>query len=187
MTEDVFMKDEFLQIFGWITELLKRPIPDFFKPGSDEYAIVEQLKNEWGKRDTAELLKELTAEYGDKAGKAVEKLIELSIVRDWSETGRTQAHDGSEIEDFIKLLWIPLKELGFEYSISKENDSTKFCVIRCPVFELAEKTGMHGWLYHLACATDFYSTPSFCPKIGFSRTKTLMEGHDCCNHEYYYR
>lgn len=178
------MEDEFMQFFGWMSDMLKRPTGNFFEPGSEEYAIAERFKSGWGKKNTVELLKELENEYGGKAGPVIEKLLALNIKTDWSETGKKEAHEGTEIEDFIRVLWEQLK--GFTYSVTKENGSTKFCVTKCPVHDLAQKTGMHKWLYHLACATDFYSTPSFCPKIGFKRTKTLMEGHDCCNHEYYY-
>lgn len=181
------MKDEFLKHFGWLAETLKRPTSDFFEESSEEYAIIERLKEGWGKRDTVQLLKGLTAQYGDKAGETVEEYLKLNIMKDWAETGRKEAREGTEIEDFLRLLWEPLNGLGFEYGVSKENGRTTFCVKKCPVFELAEKTGMHKWLYHMACATDFYTTPSFSPKIGFERTKSLMQGHDHCNHQYFYR
>jgi predicted ArsR family transcriptional regulator len=181
------MEDKFLKLFGWISDMLKRPTSLFFEPDSKEYEIVENFKEGWAKRDTIELLLELENKYGDKAGATLEKLLALNIQMDWPEVGKKEAHDGTEIEDFIRVLWEPLKENGFDYTVTKQNGSTTFCVTKCPVHELAKKTGMHKWLYHLACATDFYSTPAFCPKIGFNRTKTLMEGHDCCDHEYYYR
>jgi predicted ArsR family transcriptional regulator len=181
------MHDEFLEVVGWVGGVLERPLTDTFAPNSTEYAILAQLKEGWGKRDTAELLQELTAEHGDRAGRAVEKFLELNIRKDWPEIGKAEAHEGTEIEDFIRVLWDPLEAQGFEYTIRREGDGTaELRVTRCPVFELAKKTGMHDWLYHLACATDYYTTPSFSSKIHFSRTKTLMQGHDCCNHHYSY-
>ncbi len=180
------MLDEFQAVFGWIGGVLERPLTDSFDARSAEYAILAQLKDGWGKRDTVELLKGLTAEHGDRAGKTVERFLELNIRRDWAEIGKTEAHAGTEIEDFIRVLWDPLKAQGFEYTIQREGGSAEFRVTRCPVQALAEKTGMHEWFYHLACATDHYTTPAFSPKIRFSRTKTLMQGHDCCNHRYSY-
>jgi len=35
------------------------------------------------------------------------------------------------------------------------------------------------------CQNDFYIAEGFNSKIGLKRTKTLMEGHDCCDHFYY--
>lgn len=181
------MRDEILEMFPWMADMIKRPLSDFFEPGSEEYVIAEDFKSGWGKRDTAGLLRELDGKYGDKAGRTIERLLECNIKLDWAETGKREAHEGTEIEDFIRVLWEPLKDQGFEYDIKNENGSTVFCVTKCPVYELAERTGMHKWLYHLACATDFFSTPAFCPRILFSRSKTLMEGHGHCNHGYRYR
>ena len=46
------------------------------------------------------------------------------------------------------------------------------------------------WLFFTrsdACASDFYTTPSFSKEIGFTRTKSLMQGDGYCNHTYYYK
>ncbi len=181
------MKDEFMRLFGWISDLFGRQTSDFFDEESKEHAIIERLKAGWEKTDPAELLKSLTNEYGDKAGQTVERYLELNILKDWAEIGSKEAHEGSEIEDFIRVLWVPLKDSGFEYDIAREHGKSTFCVKKCPVYELAEKTGLHEWFYHLACSSDYHTPRAFSPRIGFERTKTLMEGHDLCNHQYYYR
>ena len=38
--------------------------------------------------------------------------------------------------------------------------------------------------YPAVCHTDFASAPAFNPKMKMTRTKTLMQGHDCCNHRW---
>lgn len=35
--------------------------------------------------------------------------------------------------------------------------------------------------YALMCHPDFATAPAFNPKMKMTRTKTLMQGHDCCN------
>jgi predicted ArsR family transcriptional regulator len=180
------MQDEFQKHFWWIADWLKRPVSDFFEVDSIEHTILTHFKNGWGTRDTVELLRELTAEYGDAAGRAVEKYVELNILKDWAEIGKKEAHEGTEIEDLIRVLWDPLKEQGLEFTMKRENDTATFCVTRCPIHELAEKTGMHEWLYHLSCSADFHTSRAFSTKIGFTRTKTLIQGYECCNHHYYY-
>jgi len=38
--------------------------------------------------------------------------------------------------------------------------------------------------YAAVCHGDFAYAPAFNPKMKMIRTKTLMRGHDCCNHRY---
>ncbi|MBM3748197.1 MAG: hypothetical protein FJW34_20635 [Acidobacteria bacterium] len=38
--------------------------------------------------------------------------------------------------------------------------------------------------YAAVCHGDFAYAPAFNPKMKMIRTKTLMQGHDCCNHRY---
>jgi hypothetical protein len=119
------------------------------------------------------------------AGAAVEKFLALNIARDWKAVGEGESHPGTEIEDFIRVLWQPLKESGeFEFGVERTGGRVVFNVTRCPIHNLARKTGLRDWPFHLACATDFYTTPAFCPRIGFTRTKTLIAGDDCRNHTY---
>src|SRR5512142_2245676 len=114
------MTDEFLILFGWVGDLLKRPGTDVFEAGSPQQAIIDRLRREWGTRDTAGLLRELTAQHGELAGRTVEEFLEVNVARDWAETGKREAHPGTEIDDFIRLLWEPLTAVGFEYAIEKD-------------------------------------------------------------------
>jgi predicted ArsR family transcriptional regulator len=182
------MQDEFLTHFGWIANTLNQPLQDYFKEDSREYAILSDFKEGWGKRDTAGLLAELSTKYGDAAGAAVEKFLALNIARDWKAIGEKEAHPGTEIEDFIRVLWQPLKESGaFDFSEERAGGRVVFCVTRCPIYDLAKKTGQRQWLHHLACSTDFYTTPAFHPRISISRTKTLIMDDAPCNHTYFYK
>jgi hypothetical protein len=38
--------------------------------------------------------------------------------------------------------------------------------------------------YALVCDSDYAAAEGFNPKMRMIRTKTLMQGHDCCNHRY---
>jgi len=178
--------DQFLELLGWLTPLLRRGRAGLFRPGSQERAVLDEFREGWGRRDTVQLLRDLSRKYGPTAAPTIERFLASCITEDWAEAGRKEAHPGTEIQDFIRALWEPLKSEGFSFTQKDEDGKVEFRVTKCPIHELAERTGMHAWLYHLACATDFYSAPAFSPKIGFARTKTLMEGHDCCNHTYFH-
>ena len=180
------MDDQFLKLFGWITPFLQRSV-NLIEPGSPEHAVLDEFREGWGRRDTIELLRGLTEKHGPIAAPVVEHFLASCIMEDWAKIGGTEAHPGTEIQDFIRILWEPLKTEDFIFTQKEVEGKVQFCVVKCPVHELAQRTKMHVWLYHLACATDFYSTLAFSPRMKFSRTKTLMEGHDCCNHAYFYK
>lgn len=182
------MRDEFLVHFGWIADQFqKHPIDDVFSPGSVEHAILTEFRNGWGMEDTEQLLRSLSASYGERAGQAVEDYIAACLRENWALIGKREAGAGTEIEDFIHVLWEPLREEGFDFTITNKPGTAALRVTRCPLADLARRTGLHDWLYHLACATDFHTAPAFSPRIVFSRTQTLVQGHDCCNHRYCYK
>jgi predicted ArsR family transcriptional regulator len=181
------MNDPFLKLLGWLTPLLQREWSGLFAPGTPEYAILDELRQGWGKMDTAELLKRLSEKHGPMAAATVEMFVAACIKEDWANVGAKEAQLGTEIEDFMRILWVPLLSEGFSFTQNEADGRVELRVTKCPVYELAERTKMHAWLYHLACATDFYTAVAFSPRIMFTRTKTLMEGHGCCNHTYFYK
>jgi hypothetical protein len=84
----------------------------------------------------------------------------------------------------VRLLWEPLPELGFDFGSEPRPGGVQFCVTRCPQAELAARLNAADWLYALVCASDPYTAASF-DGIRFERTKTLMQGDDCCDHAYF--
>lgn len=181
------MNNEFNRHFSWVRELLDQKLDNSFQCGSVEYEILQKMKCSWTADNGIELLKEMDETYGEAAKNAVAEFLKLNLLRDWAQVGEKEAHEGTEIDDFFRILWEPLQKTGFEFTRKDNGGVVELTVTRCPVFELAEKTGMHEWFYRIACTSDFYSTPSFSSEIGFIRTKTLMQGDECCNHTYYYK
>jgi len=100
----------------------------------------------------------------------------------WTELAR---QEGNSLDDLVRLLWEPLPELGFEFSSEPRPNGLQFCVTRCPHVELAARLNAADWLYAFVCATDPHTAASFDPPIRFERTKTLMQGDDCCDHAYF--
>ena len=93
--------------------------------------------------------------------------------------------EGNSLDDLVRLLWEPLPELGFEFTSERRSDGLQFCVTRCPHAEFGARMHAADWLYQLVCATDPHVTAAFDPPIRFQRTKTLMQGDDCCDHAYF--
>jgi len=66
--------------------------------------------------------------------------------------------------------------------VDKKNRK-KYKFTRCmwaEVFRSLNAEDIGYWI----CEADGPATKAFNPKIKFKRTKTLMKGDDCCNHEY---
>ena len=114
----------------------------------------------------------------------LEKICADETRADWARRAR---EEGSSLDDFVRQLWAPLPELGFEFTSELRSDGLQFCVTRCPNAELAGRLGGNSadWLLRLPCATDPYAAESIDPPVRFRRTKTLMQGDDCCDHAYF--
>jgi len=91
------------------------------------------------------------------------------------------------IEKLIEVLWEPMKKIGLRYTYRKEEGGILMHCTACPLADHYIKLGSADWGYALHCACDASIAEGFSGKIGFSRTKTLMQGHDCCDHFYFAR
>ena len=58
-------------------------------------------------------------------------------------------------------------------------------VTECCIAETFQAAGLGGAIGHAAvCNMDYTWPVAFNPDFKMERTKTLMQGHDCCNHRY---
>lgn len=89
------------------------------------------------------------------------------------------------IDDLINVLWEPLRNRGYEFTIERSEKGVQMECTVCPLANLYKALGGTDWGYHLYCSADEYLVKGFNPKIGFKRLKTLMEGHNCCDHFYF--
>jgi hypothetical protein len=148
----------------------------------DQAVIQRELANRWVQENRLELLNELSGRFGEAQIFAViDKIIAANCRRDWGQIGK---EGDNSLERFIKLLWEPLQASGFEYSIKKEGNKTRFQVTQCPLYDLAQEIGAEKWSYHLFCLTDEPAAEGFNSRVKFSRTRTLMEGFAECDHCY---
>ena len=58
-------------------------------------------------------------------------------------------------------------------------------VTECVNATVFREAGVDGEIGHAAvCNMDYHWPAAFNPEFGTGRSKTLMQGHDCCNHRY---
>ncbi len=122
-------------------------------------------------------------------GEQVIEIISAERGRKVEAQWRTIAreHGRNDIEGLKETLWKWVGEVGFEYTFTETAEGTQFCVTKCPLAEMAHALGVPDWGYLCYCADDPHIVAGFNVALGFRRTKTLMEGQDCCDHFYYKR
>lgn len=125
------------------------------------------------------LLKQWEEDACTKYQHIVDELIGERASNYWRSIS---AREGAGVEDLVRTQWEPWTE--GEFSIEKTQDGVKVFCTKCPISDGYRLIGRedYGYLFH--CAEDAHIVAGFNPKIVFKRTKTLMEGDDCC--DFYY-
>jgi predicted ArsR family transcriptional regulator len=121
----------------------------------------------------------------DKFGPEVVEVVAQANSKAVCQQYLVQAAGQGSIEDLINLLWEPLRSKGYEFTTQQAENGVQMKCTACPWAMLYKNLGGAEWGYHLYCAADEHLVAGFNPAIGFKRTKTLMEGHDCCDHFYF--
>ena len=89
-------------------------------------------------------------------------------------------------ETFVAQFRPPRYERTLTHEVVVDTEDTfELRVTECVIAEVFIQAGMGGEIGHAAvCNMDYAWPPAFNPAIRMERSKTLMQGHDCCNHRY---
>jgi len=137
----------------------------------------------------ARLMKKLSSRIGDD--QFLEMLREASseVASEYS-TLRAKSEPGRDLENFIlffttQLMPRPIYRSALVWEIAESSEKAlEIRVSQClwaRTFR-AEDAAEIG--YASVCYADYAGTAAMNPKIKLIRTKTLMQGHDCCNHRF---
>ena len=136
--------------------------------------------------EKVQVLKTLQEKYGDAVVETAMAALEKSVREEWETIG--ELHGQNDIHELVQVVWEHFgKSGGFEYRIEEREDGVQIFCTKCPLADMARTIGEPEWGYRFYCSTDPIMVEAFNPNIGLKRTKTLMEGHECCNHFYYYK
>ena len=149
----------------------------------EQQAIFDEIAANWKDGEVIAILNDLQQRYGAKVAEVIDLVVSVNTRSGWAKIGQQQA--SRTIEDFIRLLWDQLPALGFEFTSTTTADGVQMHCTRCPHVALGEALNGKTWLYHLVCGGDPHMVAGFNPDMGFRRTKTLMQGDDCCDHYYF--
>jgi hypothetical protein len=133
-------------------------------------ALAKALEKEWGRERTVEFLKKKTTEeitqYGKKRAEETSDNSFEAYVKQFR----------SGYENVLTVEIMEDTETAFELKVTE--------CIWADTFLCAE-AGHIG--YAAVCWGDYAGARSFNEKLSMVRDKTLMQGHDCCNHRYLWK
>jgi predicted ArsR family transcriptional regulator len=114
----------------------------------------------------------------------VDEMVAERTRKQWQEIA--QREQNHRVADLIRVLWEPTRTRGFEFTVEEHDDGVQIYCTRCALYDLAREINGTEWMFHLNCSTDPHIVDGFNSEIQFRRTKTLMQGDDCCDHFYGY-
>ena len=126
--------------------------------------------------------------YGFAREIGYEKAVEIArnvISQDAAEAGKKAAQEYSKntiavLARIVKEVWA--KDNALTLEMLEENETALFFdVTHCANAQVYEKMGIKDIGFILSCSRDFSFMEGFNPRIELRRTKTIMEGADCCD------
>ncbi len=129
-------------------------------------------------------LRNLEKEYGfNQVKEVVGQQLRIKEMNNWKRIA--QRAEKNDMETFVKILWEQFCEAeGIQFKINRSGKEIRIHCTHCPSVKNYKDLNALDWGYELYCKGDYYMIEGFNPNINFTRTKTLMQGHDCCNHTY---
>jgi hypothetical protein len=131
--------------------------------------FIKTLQDELDEEELLRLLNTHSAKVGKRIGKRQAENSPDTEFRTFTETFR-----GPRMEKFLTM------------EITEDTDKVfELEVTECIWAKVFRDAGLGGEIGHAAvCNMDYYWPTAFHPDFKMERTKTLMQGHDCCNHRY---
>jgi hypothetical protein len=134
--------------------------------------IAQGLAAEVEGEDFIEILKRAAADSATRRGRRVAQGLSSNDFAAFTAWARDPDHFWQNVLTFEI---VEDSERVFELRITQ-----------CLWAETFRKRGAVDMGYATVCHPDFAYCRAFNPKIKLVRSKTLMEGHDCCNHRWVY-
>ena len=133
----------------------------------------------------ASLIKGFAKEIGyDKAIEIAEKVIREDAISSGKKLAQKFARNTlTELSKVVTEVWAEDGAMRIEMNTESDNELF-FDVTYCAYAEMYAKLGIKELGFILSCSRDFPFIEGFNAEIELRRTKTLMEGDDCCDFRY---
>ena len=149
--------------------------------GSDLSQISILMRREIEARIAGPLIQAFMKEFGvDKTLAVVKPVIEKLA----KESGALAAKmaGGNSLADFAKAMSAWSAGDAYKQVVLRQTQTQfDWDVTRCRYAEMYKELGLADLGVLLSCARDFAMVEGFNPKMKLRRTKTIMEGNDCCD------
>ena len=140
---------------------------------------------ELGSRGMMPVIRAMRKELGDPETIRVLNVSSEEIGR---ESGERQAQSvpDTSFENFVSVFRRMVSGNSLTGEVVGDTDRVfELKVTECLWPEVFQKAGLAGDMGHAAvCNMDYSWPPAFNSDFKMERSKTLMQGHDCCNHRY---
>jgi predicted ArsR family transcriptional regulator len=127
------------------------------------------------------LIKAFIEEFGEEKTLAVVRKVVGRLARQ-SGKDLAKALGGNTMADLARGLVAWAKGDAYEMEVMSLSEREYiYNITRCRYAEMYREIGLADLGVILSCGRDFELISGFNPKMKLTRTKTIMEGHDCCD------
>jgi len=120
----------------------------------------------------------------DRLGGDVLDIVSANTIEQTRQRLENAALESRGLDAVMKLLWDQMVE-GTQFEIEERTPTRlQLRVTKCLFADEMAKLGARDIGDAFYCAYDYGFCQGLNPDMVFTRTKTLMNGDDCCNHTY---
>jgi len=135
--------------------------------------VLQGLTKELGEDHFLEVLKKVAFESALKAGQDTARQLPRNDLAAFTGSGEEPSHFSKHV---LTLEIVEDTPQVFEVKVTE-----------CLWAKTFREMGAADIGYLLICHTDYADCQGFNPQITMTRSKTLMQGDDCCNHRFVWR
>lgn len=150
-----------------------------------ELTLSERQQSEQRNRAFIRFIKTLQEELGEDE---LVRLLNINSAEYGRWIGEMQAERASDtsLRTFVAQFRPPRYSSILTHEVVEDTEKAfELRVTECCIAETFQAAGLGGAIGHAAvCNMDYYWPTGFNPNLKMERDRTLMQGHDHCNHRY---
>lgn len=148
----------------------------------NDYAKILET-HEFHAKSLVSIVRAVEEKYGKEGVEAVRNAwLKEVFYKPWQEKGRSV--ERNDVQTFARILESGCAGTHEWKRTEDEPNKVAYRFTKCFWADVFRKLGAEDvgkWL----CDSDQFNAKGFNPDIKLKRTKTLMEGEDCCDHVFY--